>query len=449
MVHAVTACFRRLRQYLEAFDLVGAVRPRPRVRFINCARMHWRSLLLVIPVVLGLTVNTYAADAIVRSADPVADLERLVSLDEAEWAALTVADLGEAWWILHEAGQSARARYGDYVIAVRVQGALGYIDTRRLSAAAIGQPVPYVLSDLYQSHPRGNFSILVSGAAPVHRPLGAPLRWRGFVWEGLEPPQKRIGEVFEAVQVMARADIDFTAATGFGRGLSPAAEQSTVELVAAATSSTPVAPTPTPTPTPQPLKVRTHSTLTQALATPSKRRAAPVTRPSADTRLVERKLTRVTRFNTLLRRRVVYLEALLAGRERGYGINTDATIGSLIEVIMQGKSQPQRNVYLRLKVGEESRVGRIVSASRYPLYKINSAARGSHEILMDLEIRGPDGRTILKSSVPGATPSPTFVRNSPVQFMHVNQNTTLRELGVTEAVYWPVRGSSRKPPSQG
>lgn len=116
---------------------------------------------------------------------------------------------------MHEAGIADRARYRGFTVAVRVNGAIGFIDTRRLANAEYGMSVPYVLSDLYQSHPRGNFSILVSGVQPPYRQLGAPLRWSGFLYEDLESPDKPLANLFDGVAVMWRTDIDFNAVNGF------------------------------------------------------------------------------------------------------------------------------------------------------------------------------------------------------------------------------------------
>ena len=69
---------------------------------------------------------------ITRTGDFATDISRLQSLARTAWLELTVADLGEAWWILHEAKTAVPARYADLTIAVRVAGKPGYINTRRL-----------------------------------------------------------------------------------------------------------------------------------------------------------------------------------------------------------------------------------------------------------------------------------------------------------------------------
>ncbi|MEM7407922.1 MAG: hypothetical protein AAF458_21710 [Pseudomonadota bacterium] len=403
------------------------------------------SRCLLALVGLFLTVTVSAVQTIERSGDYAADLEQLRALTRDEWLALTLADLGEAWWIVHEATRATRHRESSYTLAVRVDGRVGYIDTKRLSDPSTGMLVPYVLSDLYQSHPRGNFSILVSGEKPPYRPLGAPLRWSGFLWEGLEPPDKLLGAVFEDVAVIRFDEINFSAANGFGasNGAAVAAapapakteERGPAVATPAATSNT----LSSPAPADRAPALAPHDAV-------ALKRPGPVRVPRLDGSAEraaagdDARLRRVTRFNTLLRRKVAYLEAMLRGRELGRTIALDATVGSLVDVIMQGQSSPQRQVFLRLDIEGAKEIGRIVNASRYPLYKVNGSTRGSHRVLMDLEIRSPDGRTLLKSSIPGEAPRAALVRGQVTQFMHVGQDTTLESLGVLEAVWLPIRG---------
>ena len=471
---------RTLAQFLTGvsvgvLDTPFATRQRRLLGFAVRRRACALMLSLGITWCVGQPTALAQPASIERSGDPLADIARLIALQPEDWQALTVADLGEVWWIVHEAEIADRARYRGFTVAVRVNGAIGYIDTRRLANAEYGMLVPYVLSDLYQSHPRGNFSILVSGAKPPYRPLGAPLRWSGFLYEGLEPPDKPLANVFDGVAVMRRTDIDFNAVNGFTHASvvliasEPAGrEQAPVGIAAAvppsqasggfATMATLLQPQSLVPERARANRAPKKTASSVSKSSPSRVRAsAPGANGVQPATLgartqggsgtassgVGQRLKRVTRFNTSLRRRVLYLETLVAGRERGYSLDMDATVGSLIDVIMQGQDQPQRNVYLRLKVSEQSKVGRIVSASRYPLYQINRSACGSHQVLVDFEIRGPDGRTILKSNVPGKPSNTAVVRGAAVQFMHINQATTLRELGVSEAVYWPLERNGR------
>ena len=407
------------------------------------------------------TAPASGRQSIAHSADVQADFHQLLALSPDAWLDLTIADLGEAWWIVHEAQRLAPDRLADYTLAVRIDGRIGYIDTQRLDDPVRGRNLPYVLADLFQSHPKGNFSILVSGATAPHRPLGNPLRWRGFVWEGLEPPGKRVGDVFEQVAVMPRTAIDFNAALGFGRATS-ADQAPTPQLPDASLSAKPLSeaqPEATLAPAQPPGQLRDdqqppeHQAVDRALSAlrkPASRQSRVIPRtlvgeadaaPDSEPTTADRKLRRVTRVNTQLRRRVAYLEALLLGPELGRAIDLDAPIRDLIALIMQGEPTPQRNVFLRVRTGKQSKVGRIVSASRYPLYRIGATNRGAHQVFLDIEVRGPDGRTILKTQRPngGTTTNAAAVPDSPLQFRHVQQNTTLRQLGVSEAVWWPVR----------
>ena len=81
------------------------------------------------------------------------------------------------------------------------------------------------------------------------------------------------------------------------------------------------------------------------------------------------KLKRISYFNLILRRQVAYMQALLQGKELGRTISLDASFGSLINVIMQGK-EPATTVYIQMNTQNGIQVGRIESASRYPLYSI-------------------------------------------------------------------------------
>ena len=101
-------------------------------------------------------------------------------------------------------------RYGDYVIGVRIAGRNGFINTQRLTdPGAIGRICFVRLLRLSGRQ----LCILVSGDPPPRRPLNNPLGWGGFVWEGIEPPDRSVAEVFEEVAVLKRSALRFSAAT--------------------------------------------------------------------------------------------------------------------------------------------------------------------------------------------------------------------------------------------
>ena len=152
-----------------------------RVRFRSTQTLGFSCAVLLLG--LWLLCMTATAATITRSDDLASDIQRLQSLTRAEWLGLAVADLGEAWWLVHEAALLQPGRYARLTLAVRVAGKVGYINTRRLDANGIG-PATAVPADLFQSFSGGNYSILVSGASPPSRPSN-PLAWRGFVWGAL------------------------------------------------------------------------------------------------------------------------------------------------------------------------------------------------------------------------------------------------------------------------
>ena len=137
------------------------------------------------------------------------------------------------------------------------------------------------------------------------------------------------------------------------------------------------------------------------------------------------------------------MEALLLGPDLDRAIPLDTPVFELIDVIMRGEQKPQRNVFMRISSERGSRVGRVVTASRYPLYKFGAPGRGSHQVLMDLEVRGPDGNALLRSGANEVVGR--VVPGAPVQYRGISRTTTLRDLGVLEAVWWPIKGIPVKP----
>jgi hypothetical protein len=466
-------------------------------------------------LVLLASWNTALAQvSVTRTADLRADMRTLIALSPGQWAGLTMADIGEAWWIVHDAALAHPSEFGAHALAVNVGGKLGYIDTKRLDDPGTGKTT-FILTDFFQSYPGGNFAILVSGNPPPVRPRNRPLAWRGFVWEGIELPERAVRDVFSQIRVMPHQHINFRAASLFEKPKSsgapalaktkepaqPKPAVAVTEPVEQAPAKQPVEPTQSTTSIPaaalaalkpedsdqtptskvnkspaavQRINVSEATQVVSAEKTPSAvertitlpkatdakankaqtneaktlgtpvvvARSASVARASSAKRRkkTDPKLKRVTHINDLLRRRVAYLEALLTGAELGRGIELDASVGSLVPLILQGARRPQRNIYLRIDVGRGAKIGRVVSVTRYPLYSIGSQNRGSHNVLMDLEVRGPDGVPILKSSAPSSSISvaPKSGGGAFVQFKTIDQTTTLRELGVTEAVWWPV-----------
>ena len=441
---------------------------------------RWLAFCLVVSWGLSWSAWSQETSSIQRSSDPLADIEQLLLKSPDDLAALSVAELGDVWWVLYEAGQRAPGRYGDYVIGVRIAGRNGFINTQRLTDPGAHQAA-FILSDYYQGYPGGNFAILVSGDPPPRRPLNNPLGWGGFVWEGIEPPDRSVAEVFEEVAVLKRSALRFSAATLVTpEKVEVANEQSaTSSVLANPMRHTEVQP-PSPdapangvsvlqlperssisrsaasraasAPQDRALKtpVESEKTSTSVQSKPAKAEGVgvnPVAEPlvsKVEQRLsstprnpsqpADSKLKRISYFNLILRRQVAYMRALLQGKELGRTISLDASFGSLINVIMQGKRSPQRHVYIQMNTQNGIQVGRIESASRYPLYSIGGNRPASDPIMMDVEVRGPDGRSILKSFDPKASPSGV----SSVQFRAVQQDTTLRELGVLDAVWWPI-----------
>lgn len=446
-------------------------------------------------------VASTAAQSSIDAADPSpASIEALVARANADWLDLTIAELGAAWWTVHQAHTSADAAFGNYTIAVVVGGKVGYIDTKRLAPMPRGGLPTFVLSDLYETYADGSYAVLVSGNPPPIRPDRNPLAWRGFIWEGLVAPDTLLRDLFTEVAVVARADIAFAAGTlrpaldsvQLANVSTPTASQiadndpgqvPAQRLVGSSPKSTARGPesagrepggpevkalrndTPLPIPTAgntPPVSVQSPAQRPTQLATantsPASRQSAvaprtdtpkrkKVTLPRiASTRGATSRprhpknvrLERIAQINLTLRRRVAYMEALLIGPDLGREITLDTPVFDLIDVIMRGKKKPQRNVFMRISSERGSRVGRVVTASRYPLYKFGAPGRGSHQVLMDLEVRGPDGNALLRSGAGEAIGR--VVPGAPVQYRGISRSTTLGELGVLEAVWWPVNG---------
>lgn len=397
-----------------------------------------------------------------------AQLDELRERTTADWLALSVADLGRVWWTLNDA---AAGNPDPPTLAVVVNGRAGFIDTSRAGNAPVDGVPEVIPSDLHQAYPGGNFAILVSGDPPPVRPRNNPLGWRGFVWEGFVPPDTPLADVFDDVAVMPRSQLRF--------------DQSVLRQIAPAPdSAVPAGLPPLPPTANSPQRQPSHPAIATPSDAPASRRqvalappgtttpsrepasagsSAPASRapdtvtptPPATTRTIkariggpsarrDSRLARIAQVNVTLRRQVAYMEALLLGPELGRSIPLQTQVSDLVGILTGPDGKPRRNVFLRIATSRGPRVGRVVTLSRYPLYRIGSAGRGSHQVLLDLEVRGPDGTTLLgrpTASRDGNGPAiAVTVPDGPVQFRGVTASTTLESLGVRAAVWWPIRG---------
>ena len=107
---------------------------------------RWLAFCLVVSWGLSWSAWSQETSSIQRSSDPLADIEQLLLKSPDDLAALSVAELGDVWWVLYEAGQRAPGRYGDYVIGVRIAGRNGFINTQRLTDPGAHQAA-FILSD--------------------------------------------------------------------------------------------------------------------------------------------------------------------------------------------------------------------------------------------------------------------------------------------------------------